>query len=263
MLNSFNEMFPYLRAAADILLVTYLIYRVLLIIRGTRAAAMLGGLFVVVLLYLLAQWLDLVTLSWILGNLLGSFILVIVIIFQDEIRRGLTKMGLKSLFSRQDKPFYDKAIEDLTLVCSRLADNKIGALIVIQREVGLDEFLEDAVGLDAELNRKLLYSIFVKDSPLHDGAVVIEGGRIRAAGCVLPLSFNPDLDPNLGTRHRAALGLSEHCDAIAIVVSEETGTISLARDGRLVKNVDAAMLRDSLHRLLSTKSSLEEEEGHY
>lgn len=258
-MDYFESFLPYLRSLVDVLIVSYLIYRMLLIIKGTRAAPMLWGLVVVVCLYFFAQAFDLVTLSWILGNVLSSIILVVVVIFQDEIRRGLTKVGTQPLFSRSNKPVYDKSIEDLTLVSSRLAERKLGALIVLQREVGLDEFLEDAVPIDAQLNRKLLYSMFLKDSPLHDGAVVLEGERIKAAGCVLPLSFNPDLDPNLGTRHRAALGLSERCDALIIVVSEESGSISLARDGRLVKNLDASTLRDSLHRLLSTKSTLAEE----
>ncbi len=254
---------PYITSVLDVAIVAYLIYRVLQIIRGTRAAAMMWGLLAIVCLYLVAQWADFVTLSWILGHVLSSLILVIVVIFQDEIRRGLTKVGLQPVFTGTGKPLYDKSIEDITLVCSKLSERRIGALIVIQREVGLEEFLEDAIILDAELNRKLLFGIFVKDSPLHDGAVVIEGGRIRAAGCLLPLTFNPDLDPNLGTRHRAALGLSERSDALIIVVSEETGSISLVRDGRLVRNLDAAMLRDSLHRLLSTKSHLEDEKEDY
>ncbi|MCB0310679.1 MAG: DNA integrity scanning protein DisA nucleotide-binding domain protein, partial [Bdellovibrionales bacterium] len=119
----------------------------------------------------------------------------------------------------------------------------------------------DAITLDAQLNRKLLFTIFLRNSPLHDGAVVIDEGRIKAAGCVLPLSFNPDLDPNLGTRHRAALGLSERSDAVVIIVSEENGSISIARDGRLVRNLDASTLRDSLLRLVTTKSRSDEEEG--
>lgn len=242
-----------LRTLVDVLVVSYLIYRGLLIIKGTRAAPMLGGLSIIVLLYFFSKPLGLVTLGWILGNFLSSIILVVVVIFQDEIRRGLTKFGLQPLFGRSGKPVYDKVIEDITLLCSRMSEERLGALIVFQREVGLEDFVEDAVILDAELNRKLLYGIFVKESPLHDGAVLIEGNRIRAAGCVLPLSFNPDLDPNLGTRHRAALGISEVSDAIIIVVSEENGSISLARDGRLVRNLDASMLRDSLHRLLSSK----------
>jgi diadenylate cyclase len=119
-------------------------------------------------------------------------------------------------------------------------------LIVIQREVGLDEFLEEGVAIDARVNRKLLYSVFVKESPLHDGAVIVEGDRIKAAGCVLPLSFNPDLDPNLGTRHRAALGITERSDAVVVVTSEETGAISVVMDGKLHRNLDASALREIL-----------------
>lgn len=243
-----------IRDVADILIVAYLIYRGLLVIKGTRAAPMLGGLTIVVLLYFLATYLGLLTLAWILGSFLSSIILVIVVIFQDEIRRGLTKVGLQPLFRKPAKPLQEKTIEDISLTCSKLAKAKLGALIVIQREVGLDDFLEEAVLLDANLTRKLLFSLFVKESPLHDGAVLVDGDRIKAAGCVLPLSFNPDLDPNLGTRHRAALGLSERSDAIIIIVSEENGSISLAREGRLIRNLDASLLRDSLHRFISTAS---------
>lgn len=257
-MGSFNttDLLVYLRNGLDVFIVYYLIYRSLLVIKGTRAAPMLGGLSVIVLLYFLAQPLGLVTLGWLLGNFLSSIILVVVVIFQDEIRRGLTKVGLQPLFHKTNKKVYDKTIEDITLVVTKLSKSKIGALIVIQREIGLDEIVEEAVILDALLNRKLLLSLFVKESPLHDGAVLIEGDRIRAAGCVLPLSFNPDLDPNLGTRHRAALGLSERSDAIVIVVSEENGSVSLAREARMVRNLDASMLRDSLHRLLSTQGSV-------
>jgi diadenylate cyclase len=243
---------------ADVLIVAYLIYRALLVIKGTRAAPMLWGLTVVVLIYLISKPLGFVTLSWMLGNFLSSLILVIVVIFQDEIRRALTKVGLQGFLRRPDQPVYDKSLEDITLVCTKLSKSKLGAILVLQRDVGLEEFIEDAVLLDAQLNRKLLYSIFVKDSPLHDGAVIIEGERVKAAGCVLPLSYNPDLDPNLGTRHRAALGVSERSDAIVIVVYEESGSISIARDGRLNRNLDSGMLRDALRKYLSVKT-LEEE----
>lgn len=250
-----SQYLGYLRTVVDILLVTVIVYRGLLVIKGTRAAPMLGGLTIIVLLYFLAKPFGFVTLGWLLGNFLSSIILVVVVIFQDEIRRGLTKVGLQPIFHRSsEKATYDKTIEDITLVASTLAKQRIGALIVLQRDVGLDEFVEDAVMLDAQLNRKLLYTIFIKESPLHDGAVLIEQDRIKAANCVLPLSFNPDLDPNLGTRHRAALGLSERSDAVVIVVSEETGSISLTREGRMIRNLDASMLRDSLHRLLSVKT---------
>ena len=228
------------RHLIDVAIVAYIIYRGLLVIKGTRAAPMLWGLTLIVSLYFLARPLGLVTLAWILGNFLSSIILVVVVIFQDEIRRGLTKVGIQPLFSLQPRKVDDKTIEDIATVSASLSKNRIGALIVLQREVGLDEFLEDSVMLDAQLSRKLLYGIFVKDSPLHDGAVVIDANRIKAAHCVLPLSFNPDLDPNLGTRHRAALGLSERSDAIIIIVSEEDGSISLAREGRIVRNLDAS-----------------------
>jgi diadenylate cyclase len=249
-----------LRNIADVLIVAYFIYRGLLVVRGTRAAPMLWGLTFVVLLYVGATHLGLLTLAWILGKFLSSIILVIVVIFQDEIRRALTKVGLQPIFHRPAKSLLENSIEDITLGCSKLAKARLGALIVIQREVGLDDLVEDGVLLDARLNRKLLFSIFVKDSPLHDGAVLVEGNRIKAAACVLPLSYNPDLDPNLGTRHRAALGLSERSDALVIVVSEENASISMAKEGRLIRNLDATLLRESLIRLTVPSASAEDPE---
>jgi len=250
-----------LRTVLDILLVASLVYRGLLVIRGTRAAPMLTGLTFIVLLYFLAKPLGLVTLAWILENFLSSLILVVVVIFQDEIRRGLTKVGLHPLYRREESKLVDRTIEDLVLVCARLAELKLGALIVIKREVGLDELVEDAAILDARFNRKLLLSIFLKESPLHDGAVLLEGNSIKAAGCLLPLSFNPDLDPNLGTRHRAALGLSERSDALIIVVSEENGSISLVWEGKINRNLDSSVLRDLLHRVLAVPDVKSEEQG--
>ena len=255
---SFNDALGWIRHIVDITIVSYLIYRVLLLFRGTRGSPMLAGLAILLFLYFISRWLGLVTLAWILSSFLGSIIVIFVVLFQNELRRGLTKVGLQRMFKKGGAAMSDKIIEDITLVASRLSRDRLGGLIVIQREVGLDEFVEDAVSLDAIVNRKLLYSIFVKESPLHDGAVLIEDGRIKAAGCVLPLSFTPDLDPNLGTRHRAALGITEQSDCLAIVVSEETGSISLTRDGRMTRNLDPSMLRDSLHRLLHTTP---EEEG--
>ncbi len=237
----------------DVLIVAFLIYRGMLLIRGTRAAPMLGGLALLVGLYFLANPLGLVTVSWILGNILSSLLLLVVVLFQDEIRRGLTKVGLQPFMRLASIGMTDKTIEDLTVAASKLAKMRLGAIIVLQREVGLEEFLEGGTILDAQLSRKLLVSLFLKESPLHDGAVILDRDRVRAAGCVLPLSFNPDLDPQLGTRHRAALGLSERCDAIIIVVSEETGSITLVREGRMTRNLDASMLRDALHRLIVTQ----------
>ncbi len=230
----------------DVLIVSYLIYRALLVIRGTRAVPMLFGLTLIAVVYFLAKPLGLVTLAWLIDNFLGSIILVIVVIFQDEIRRALTKVGVQPFLFKNGRAVSDKTFEDIALAASKLSKAKLGSLIVIQREVGLDEFLEEGVAIDARVNRKLLYSVFVKESPLHDGAVIVEGDRIKAAGCVLPLSFNPDLDPNLGTRHRAALGITERSDAVVVVTSEETGAISVVMDGKLHRNLDASSLREIL-----------------
>lgn len=243
----------------DVLLVAYIVFRGLLIIRGTRAAAMLTGLTILGVLYLIAEPLQLVTLSWLLGNFLGYLIIVLVVLFQDEIRRGLITVGAGSFFGR-GKSMLERSVDEISLTCGKLSKDRLGALIVIQRDVGLDEFLEGGSIIDSTINKSLMLSIFLKESPLHDGAAIIVGDRLRAAGCVLPLSFNPDLDPNLGTRHRAALGLSERTDAIILVVSEETGAISLVREGRMIRNLDSAMLRDALIRLLTSEGEDEETE---
>ncbi len=247
------------RNVIDFLLVTCLIYRILLLIKGTRAAAMLTGLFIISICYFIASQFQLNTLSWMLYQFLSSIIIILIVIFQDDIRRGLTKVGLGSIFKRQKEFSMDKTIDDLTLVATKLAKDKVGALIVIQRKIGLEDFIEEAVLLDALVNRKLILAIFDKNCALHDGALIIEGDRIKAAGCVLPLSYNPDLDPNLGTRHRASLGISEKSDAVVIVVSEETGGISLCRDGKLNRNLDSTMLRESLQRFLLVQNTKTEE----
>jgi diadenylate cyclase len=175
-----------------------------------------------------------------------------VVIFQDEIRRGLTKVGVQPFLLKHAKTASSSFYEELSLAVSRLAKSQLGSIIVLQREVGLDEFMGEGVILDARFNRKLVLSIFAKESPLHDGAVIISGERLMAAGCVLPLSFNPDLDPNLGTRHRAALGLTERTDAVVVVVSEESGSITLAVDSMMHRNLDATTLREMLERHMST-----------
>ncbi len=239
----------------DILLVSFIIYRALLFVRGTRAAPMLVGLACIALAYVLAKPLGLVTVAWLIDNFLNSIILVIVVIFQDEIRRTLTKVGVKPfLFAQAPRQEQGNTFEEIAVTAGKLSKAKLGSLIVIRRDLGLEEFMEEGVVINAELSRKLLYSIFVKESPLHDGAVFIEGHRIKAAGCVLPLSFNPDLDPNLGTRHRAALGLTERSDAMVIVVSEESGSITLIIEGRFYRNLDAAALQELLERNFSAHS---------
>ena len=238
-----------LRHIVDVSIVSWLIYRGLLIVRGTRAVPMIAGLAAAVLLYFAANGLGLITLSWLLSAFLSSIILVIVVIFQDEIRRGLVKVGLNPLIRKTRNTSTNKVLEDITLACSRLAKSKIGMLLVIQRDIGLDNFLEEAVLLDAIVSRKLIISIFQKDSPLHDGALIVEGDRIKAAGCVLPLSADPNLDPNLGTRHRAALGISEKSDAVVVVVSEQTGNISIAYEGKIIRNLEPSGVKDFVEKI--------------
>jgi diadenylate cyclase len=230
----------------DVLIVSWLVYRLLLVIRGTRAEPMLWGLSVVVAAYFLARSIGLNTLAWLLGNFLGSIILVVVVLFQDEIRRALTKVGLYKLFVGNNSIAVDKTLDDLVHVAQQLSKERTGALIVLQGKVGLDELVEEAVPLDALVGRKLLYTLFQKESTLHDGAVVVKGNRIRVASCVLPLSVKQELDPGLGTRHRAALGLTERSDAGVIVVSEQTGAISFVVEGKLASSLDPASLREEL-----------------
>lgn len=232
----------------DILIVSVLMYRALLVIRGTRALPMLLGLLAVAAVYFIAKEVGFVTLAWLIDSLFNSFILLVVVIFQDDIRRALTKVGAQSFLFKHGKAVPHQVLDEIALSAHKLSKAKLGSLIVIQREVGLDEFMEDGVHLDAQVGPKILMSVFTKESPLHDGAVIIEGGKIRAAGCVLPLSFNPDLDPNLGTRHRAALGITERSDAMVVVTSEETGAITLFIDGTLHRNLDANTLKDLLQK---------------
>lgn len=234
----------------DILIVSVLMYRALLVIRGTRALPMLLGLTAVAAVYFVAKEVGFVTLAWLIDSFFNSFILLVVVIFQDDIRRALTMVGAQSFIFKQGRAVPYQVLDEIALSAHKLSKAKLGSLMVIQREVGLDEFMEDGVHLDAQVSPKILLSIFTKESPLHDGAVIIQGGHIKAAGCVLPLSFNPDLDPNLGTRHRAALGITERSDAMVVVTSEETGAITLFIDGALHRNLDAGSLKDLLQKNL-------------
>lgn len=245
----------FFRAGADILLVYYLIYRTLLLVRGTRAGRMLLGLGIIIFMYLASISLGLPTLNWILGNFLGSVILVVVVLFQDDLRRGLTKVGLMPSLNREEIVQGELSIKAISKAASELSSRRIGALIVVQREVGLEEFTESAIQINANVSHQLIVSIFVPASPLHDGALVIAGDRIIAAGAVLPLTFNPEISSALGTRHRAAFGLSERTDAAVVVVSEETGTISLIREGRFTRDLNESTLYSALKRVLISSAA--------
>ncbi len=237
----------------DILLVAYIIYRLILLIKGTRTVQMLLGLAVLLVAYVASQVGGLHTLNWLLDNFLSSIILVIVVIFQNDIRRALIHMGRNPFFS--DRSFHEEnqAIEELVRACTSLAARRYGALLVIERETGINDFLEIGVELDAKLSADLLGAVFHPQSPIHDGAAIVQRGRLTRAGCFLPLTQNPAVSSRLGTRHRAAIGLTELVDAVAIAVSEETGKISVAVAGKMTRDLDAITLRKVLKRLLEPR----------
>ena len=235
----------------DILVVSVFIYEVLKLIRGTRAVQMaLGGALLVGLFYG-SQWSHLETVSWLVRNFAGYVVFAMIVLFQSEIRRALAHLGRAPFFRYfSDEKLAEESIEELVVAAGMLSAQKVGAIIAIERQIGLRNYIEGGIPLDAALTYDLLVSIFQPDSPLHDGAVIVQENRIAAAACFLPLTVNPKLSKELGSRHRAALGLTEENDSVAIVVSEETGTISLVFDGKIDRTLDADGLRNRLRAFL-------------
>jgi len=237
---------------ADILIVSFIIYRVILLIRGTRAVQMLAGIGVLIVVYFGARELEFMTLYWLLGTFLSSIFLIVIIIFQRDIRRALTQMGQAAPFTKGfEEPSF--VIDEIVGATTSLMKRKIGALIIMERETGLKDYIDSGNLLDARLSSELLISLFLPNSPLHDGGVVIRKGRIHSGRCVLPLTKNPYITKNLGTRHRAAIGISEETDAVVVVVSEETGTISLAQHGAITSDLDESALRSRLDAIFIPK----------
>src|SRR5207253_189357 len=237
------------RAIADIVLVFLVVYGVLKLLRGTRAAPMAAGIGAFALLYWLAVNQGLATLEFILRGALLYIGVAIIVLFQAEIRRALINFGnrFRFPFTRRHRGQFGESIYDeIVLAATSLASTKTGALIVIERNVGLKGIIDAGVKLDAELSYDLIVSIFNPASPLHDGAIIVRGDRIASASCFLPLSLNPLLSKDLGTRHRAALGVTEDSDAVAVVVSEETGLISFVRAGRIKRELDATSQRAAI-----------------
>lgn len=241
-----------LRDLVDVLAVAVVIYNLLLLIRGTRAVQTLLGIAFVGLVYLVARWAELVTLKKILESLLILLPFAAIILFQQEIRRALANFGRNPLWGLTKQQKVESTFHEVSLAASSLAARKTGALIVLERLEGLRNFIDNGISLDAEVSFNLLINIFSPDTPLHDGAVIIQHDRIAAAACFLPLTFNPEVSSELGTRHRAALGISEETDALAVVVSEETGSISVAFEGNLVRDLDSKSLRNMLYKYLIT-----------
>jgi diadenylate cyclase len=237
----------------DILIVAFFIYQLLLIFRGTRAAQILVVLAILYLTSHASLSIGLLTVNWILQSLLGVWVLMMVIIFQPELRRALVSFGQRNflrVFSRGEEVHM---IDELARSAVSLASKRTGAIIVLERETKLDSYVEPGINLDAVISRRLLESIFFPYSPLHDGAVIVNNGRIVAASCFLPLSLSPEVSKDLGTRHRAAIGITEETDAVAVVVSEETGTISLAYGGKIERDLDALAVRKRLGEILGVK----------
>ncbi len=242
----------------DVALVYYLIYRMMLLIRGTRALQMLFGIFLVLVLFVISQedYLNLSTVNWILEKFVASFLVVLIVLFQPDIRRALSEFGKSRFFQGSSRRGVTSVIGEVVRAATRLSAKRIGALIVLERSADLSTYSEQALPLDAKVTADMIFSIFIPsyENPLHDGAVMIRNGRISHAGCFLPLTDSPKVDKTLGTRHRAAIGLTEGTDAAVVVVSEESGAISLAVAGSLKRGLDANALREELTRLLEPGS---------
>jgi diadenylate cyclase len=237
----------------DIALVSVIVYRLLLIIKGTKAVQMLIGLGVLIVASILSRYFELNTVGWLIESFWAQAVIAIIILFQPEIRKALAQMG-EAQFLHTFTPAEElKSLEEIVRASVALANRKIGALIAIERDTSLKDFVEIGTPLDAKVSKELLMSIFHPTSPIHDGAVVIKGNRVIAAGCFLPITLSPEVSRSLGTRHRAGIGLAEETDAVIIVVSEETGMISLAIDGKLETNLDMGRLRNILTELFTTK----------
>ena len=250
-MTQFSAPWPHLSVISvlDILLVAIVIYEFLALVRGTRAAVMLVGVAALVLAFYLSRVGELTTLNWLISTLLPYAVFALIVVFQAEIRQGLARLGRRLTLSRTPASEAD-AYDDIVLAANLFAQNQTGALMVIERDVGLRTYIESGVPLEAHLSYDLLATIFRPSAPLHDGAVIIQNDRIAAAACFLPLSMNPVLSTQLGTRHRAGIGVTEETDAIAVIVSEESGAISLAVGGQIERDLTVEQLRERLGGLL-------------
>src|SRR5688572_15798889 len=241
-------------AALDILIAAFVIYQALVFIQGRRAMHMVVGVGLVVLFFYFSRWTRLDTVSWLLSTMLPYFVFLIIIVFQSESRRALAHFGQSAFPGGLSRINRSESTEEIILSVEKLASKKTGALIVIERNIGLRSYIESGVALDAVLSYDLLVTIFNHDLPLHDGAVIIQNNRIAAAACFLPLTVKPRLSKDLGTRHRAAIGITEETDAVALVVSEETGSISLAQSGQIERGLTVEALKFKLRQSLGQKS---------
>ncbi len=243
------SIWKYLATIVDILLVWYVIYKLINVIKGTKAVQLLKGIFVILLVRVVSDSLGLQTLSWMMEQVITYGFLAIIIIFQPELRRALEQLGRGRFFSRsssQDDDHPEKAVDAIIKATDYMAKRRIGALISIERETGMSDYIETGISLNSNISSELLINIFIPNTPLHDGAVIIQKNNVAAAACYLPLSESPFISKELGTRHRAALGISEVTDSVTVVVSEETGAISLTKNGELHRDLNAKAFKEIL-----------------
>jgi diadenylate cyclase len=253
-------LWKYLAIIVDILLVWYVIYKLINLIKGTKAVQLLKGIFVILLARVVSEFFGLKTLSWIMQQTIDWGFLAVIIIFQPELRRALEQLGRGKFFSRSGGPDDDdqeKTVEAIIKATDYMAKRRIGALISIERETGMSDYIETGIQLDAKISSELLINIFIPNTPLHDGAVILQRSNVAAAACYLPLSESPFISKELGTRHRAALGISEVTDSITVVVSEETGNISLTKNGELHRNLTLEAFKELLSHELITNNTVE------
>lgn len=248
----------------DVGIVSFIIYKMMLLVRGTRAVQLLKGIFVLVATWAISTWFNLYTLKWLMNQMFTFGIVTILILFQPELRRVLEQLGRGGFFSRSatlDSSGLSEQIDEIIRATRSMAKRRVGALIVFERKTGLTEMVESGIAMESKISSELLMNIFTPNSPLHDGAVIIRGNQIMAAGCYLPLSENPFISKELGTRHRAAIGVSEVSDAISLIVSEETGQVSLSINGLIVRDINEESLISKLHEELSPRTETQKKES--
>ncbi|OEF97665.1 diadenylate cyclase CdaA [Desulfuribacillus alkaliarsenatis] len=253
----FTNVFRDFKDIIDIFLVSFVLYKLIVLIRGTRAVQLLKGIIVIILATALSSYFELRAFNWLLDKTLTTFFFAIPVVFQPELRRALEQLGRGSFFvrSHHDEAVLQESIHDIVKAATSLSKNKIGGLIVIEGESGLNDFSESGTKLGADISSELLINLFIPNTPLHDGAVIIRKEKILAAACYLPLSENPFISKALGTRHRAGIGISEQSDAMSVIISEETGQISVADNGQLYKDLDEKALREKLTKHMASPKS--------
>ncbi|MFV2050945.1 diadenylate cyclase CdaA [Metabacillus sp. YM-086] len=257
----------YLRIAVDILLVWYVIYKLIMVARGTKAVQLLKGITVIIVVRMLSHYFGLSTLQWLMDQAITWGFLAIIIIFQPELRRALEQLGRGRFFSRSGQPGEDDPeiiVESIVKATDYMAKRRIGALMSIEKETGMSDYIETGIALNSRISSELLINLFIPNTPLHDGAVIIQKNQVAAAACYLPLSESPFISKELGTRHRAALGISEVTDSLTIIVSEETGSVSAARNSELHRNLNQDELREILQKELhSTTKTVSSNRWHW